>query len=163
MDPKIMAALGLTPTGDPAKDLAAALNAVQKLHNDHATALNAQKDLVPRADLQTALNAKEAAEGKLQKMEADQFAAKVSTAVNAAVSAGKVTPGTKQYHLDTIKSQEALNRFEETYGKAPAVVPDGQTAPTGAPDTAQALNAEEKAIADLFGNSADDLKKYGGK
>ena len=163
MDPKLMAALGLTPSGDPTKDLTAALNAIQKLHNDHTTALNAQKDLVPRADLQTALNAKEAAETKLKEIEAGNFKAKVETAVNAATTAGKVSPATKQYHLDTIKTAEALNRFEETYGKAPPLVPEGSTAPTGSPEEQPALNAVEKSIGDVFGNSADDFKKYGGE
>jgi phage I-like protein len=161
MDPKLMAALGLVPTGDQAKDTAAALNAIQQLQSAHATALNAQKDLVPRADLQTALNAKDALQAKIDQINADTFKAKVETAVNAAVVAGKVTPGTKQYHLDTIKTPEALNSFEATYGKAPALMPEAAAAPDGSPDEQTALNAAELEIAAVFGNTAEDLKKYG--
>lgn len=163
MDPKLMEALGLTPTGDQAKDLAAALNAIQTLKTDHATALNAQRDLVPRADLQTALNAKDALQQKLDKIESDAFDAKVESALNAAVKAGKITPATKEYHKGTIKTPEALNAFEATYGKAPAIVDGEGRAPDGSPEEKTALNAAEKQIGDAFGNSEEDLKKHGGE
>ena len=163
MDPKLMAALGLTPTGDQVSDLAAALNAIQQLKTDHSTALNAQKDLVPRADLQTALNARDDLQQKLDKIESDAFGAKVETALNAAVKAGKITPATREYHKGTIKDAEALNAFESTYGKAPAIIKEESVAPEGSPEETTALNAAEKSIGDAFGNSADDLKRYGGE
>jgi phage I-like protein len=167
MDPKVLAALGITPTGDAAKDTAAALNAIQALQTERTTALNAAQapsldKFVPRADYDTALNRATAAEGKLTKIETDGFRARVETAVNAAVKAGKVCPSTKQHHLDMIKDDTALNSFESTYGKAPALVseaPSGSDVPPENPGTA--LNSTDKTVAALMGVSEDDLKTYG--
>jgi len=168
MDQKLMEALGLTPTGDQAKDLASALNAVQTLKSEKQTALNAAQNpptdkFVPQADYQTALNRAETAEGKLQQQKEAGFKTKVETAVNHAVETGKVAPATKDYHIGSIKTEEALNAFEGTYGKAPAVVPEGTQAPTGSPESDTALNQAETEMADTFGHSAEDLKKYGGE
>lgn len=167
MNPKVLAALGITPTGDVAKDLTFALNAIQQLKDDKATALNAAQSpslekFVPRADYDTALNRATKAEEKLQQIETDGFKTKVETAVNAAVKAGKVAPATKQYHLDTIKDETALNSFESTYGKAPSVVdenPAGKDTPP--PDSSTALNETDKTVASLMGVSEEDLKEYG--
>jgi phage I-like protein len=167
MDPKVLAALGLTPVGDAAKDTAAALNAIQTLKDEKATALNAAQapsldKFVPRADYDTALNRATDAEQKLQQIETDGFRAKVETAVNAAVKAGKVSPATKQYHLDTIKDDTALNSFEATYGKAPALVDEQAAGKDGTPpDADTALNSTDKTVAGLMGVSEEDLKEYG--
>lgn len=162
MNPKLLAALGITPSGDDAKDLTFALNAIEALAADKATALNAAKTMVPKADYDTVNTALNAAKDKLKQIEEAGFAEKRATAINSAVEAGKVSPASKPYWEKTLTTAEALNSFETDFvAKAPVLTPE-QTAPTGElPNGGTALNAAEKELGDVFGNSAEDLAKYG--
>ncbi len=161
MNPKLLAALGITPSGDDAKDLTFALNAIQQLKDDKATALNAQGTLVPKAQLDEATSALNAAKTKLEQIEGAAFKAKVQAALNSASEAGKLTPAARAKWAPTLTDETALNNFSSVMEAMPVLTKD-QTAPAGdPPDGGTALNAAEKELGDVFGNSAEDLKKYG--
>ncbi|MGE4489285.1 MAG: phage protease [Kiritimatiellales bacterium] len=168
MDPKLLAALGLTLIGDPAKDLAAALNAIETLKSEKQTALNAAQTppldkFVPRADYDTAINRAETAENELTTIKENDFTARKETAVNKAVADGKIAPASKDYHLGAIKDETALNSFAVTFGDAAPVIsktPAGSDNPP--PATQTAINAATKEVAEMMGVSEEDIRTYGG-
>lgn len=158
---QLRAALAL---GDNA-DVTAALNAIQKLQSDLQTANNraatpSLDQFVPRADYDTAINRATAAEGKLQEQEKEALNAEIESAVNQAVKEGKITPATKEFYTTTCQAEGGLDQFKKFVDAAPVIAtPSGLDTkqPNGA---STALNAEEKQVAEMFGNSEEDLKKY---
>lgn len=158
----LLAKLGLPETAT----LEQALNALRQLQDDLATARNRAETpsldkFVPRADYDQALSRAANAEQTL----ADQKKAELETAINneveAAVVAGKVTPATADYHKASCRQEGGLERFREFVKAAPVIA-----APSGLdnkqPDHGpKAMNAEQAAVAAMFGNSAADLEKYG--
>ena len=137
----------------------AALARIQELTTAQ-TALNARGELVPKADLTLALNRAETAETALTGIRSAAFKEKVAAAINAAITAGKVSPASKPYWEKTVLTEEALNSFNDDFvAKAPVLTAD--QVQTEQPETGTALNAAEKAIGTVFGNSTEDLIKYG--
>jgi len=138
-----------------------ALNIIQELKTAK-TALNAQGELVPKADLTLALNRAQTAETALQAIKTAEFKAKVETAINTAVKDGKLSPATKPFWEKTLLTDEALNSFQQDYlGKAPVLTADQVALGEKAPGADTALNAAEVAIGKTFGNSEADIRKYG--
>src|SRR5690606_19872896 len=140
--------------------------AVKKLQGDLATATNnAEPSLdkyVPRADHDNVKAALNAAQEELTSIKKGQRDEKIETAINAALKAGKITPATVEYHTAQCQAEGGLERFEKFVESAPVIgdVSDLDTrTPKGGQDTA--LNAEQQRIANLFGNSAEDIAKYG--
>lgn len=82
-------------------------------------------------------------------------------AVTAACNAGKVTPATRDSMLAWAKKD--LTAFQTFVAKAPVVAPPSRVA-DGAPpaDGGGAPDEAAIAVAKMFGNSTEDLKKYGG-
>ncbi|QOX79801.1 hypothetical protein FY034_12955 [Trichlorobacter lovleyi] len=158
----LLVALGLAPTSTAEQ----ALNQVAKLNGDLATALNhaSQPPLdkfVPKADYDLALNRATTAETAL----ADQEKATLETAINAeidtALKAGKITPATKEYHIAQCRQEGGLDRFKAFCQAAPTVAADTNLDKKKAAEGETALNAEESQMAAMFGNTADDIAKYG--
>lgn len=89
----------------------------------------------------------------------DKIAEKdASDAVAAAMSAGKVTPAQKDWATDYAKRD--LEGFQVFVAKAPVVIPvtplpGMQTEPAGIVDDSTL------AVAKMFGNSKEDIEKYG--
>ncbi|MFZ5774033.1 MAG: phage protease [Thermodesulfobacteriota bacterium] len=161
---KIYAALGLTETATEAE----ALNAIGKLQGDLATAINRAETpsldkFVPRADYNTAMNRATTAEAKVKEMEATKLETAINTEIDAALKAGKITPATVDYHKASCRQEGGLDRFKEFVKAAPVIGDasglDGKEAPEGG----TAMNAEMTQVAAVFGNSAEDIKKYGGQ
>ncbi len=159
----LLAALGLAATATAEQ----AINHVTKMQGDLATALNhaSQPPLdkfVPKADYDVVLAKATNAEQKL----ADQAKATLETAINAeidtALKAGKITPATKEYHIAQCRQEGGLDRFKAFCQAAPTVAADSDLSTKKPGDAdAVALNAEEAQVAAMFGNSADDINKYG--
>lgn len=161
----LLAALGLAATATAEQ----AINHVTKMQGDLATALNhaSQPPLdkfVPKADYDAVLAKATNAEQKL----ADQEKATLETAINAeidaALKAGKITPATKDYHVAQCRQEGGLDRFKAFCQAAPTVAADtSSTLSDRRPMSGveSALNAEETQMAAMFGNSAEDIAKYG--
>lgn len=158
----LLAALGLAATATAEQ----AINHVTKMQGDLTTALNhaSQPPLdkfVPKADYDVVLAKATNAEQKL----ADQAKAALETAINAeidtALKAGKITPATKDYHIAQCRMEGGLDRFKAFCQAAPTVAADSDLDKKKPGETETALNAEEAQVAAMFGNSADDINKYG--
>ena len=158
---KLLLALGLAENATEEQ----ALNAIGSLRTDLATALNRAKtpDLqlfVPRADydqMQTrAINAEKALSDRAQA----ELEAEISREIDAALKAGKITPATKDFYLATCRQQGGLESFKKFVASAP-VIGDPSQLDRQPPEQGLALNADQTKIAQMFGNTADDLKKYG--
>lgn len=115
------------------------------------TALNARAaTLVPVTDLETALNRAKAAEDKLATLAAEQHKANVSAALNAAQTAGKVSPASRTHYEAMCSDAAGLERFKALVETLPALgaepvarkVDDGQPA-----NAANTLSPEEKEAA----------------
>lgn len=159
---KIYAALGLAETATEAD----ALNAIEKMRGDLSTATNRAESpsldkFVPRADHDAALARATNAEKKLGEMQAAQLEKEIETEVGDALKAGKITPATADYHKAQCRQEGGLDRFRDFVKAAPVVGGasglDGKSPDEGG----KAMNAEEAKVAAMFGNTADDLKKYG--
>lgn len=156
----VLAALGLPEDATEAT----AVNAVKELNTKLATAMNAQPSLekfVPRADYDQALTRATNAEQGLAEIRKEQLDAQITTAIDAALAAGKITPATVDYHRAQCSQQGGLERFAAFVAAAPALGEpsglDGKEAPAGA----KALNAEQRQVMEMFGNTPEDIAKYG--
>lgn len=155
VDPTILEALGLKPTADAA----AAVLAINSLREERQTAMNsanAQPDpdkFVPIADHQLALNRI----AEFETGEKERQDAAITTAVDAAIAAGKIAPSSKDFHLAACRAEGGLERFQAFIGTAPVIAArtglDGKS-PGGAK---VALNAEELAVCRQFGMSTEDF------
>ena len=165
---KLLAALGLNKDATEEQ----ALNAVEKLKGEKDTALNQAKaaegqmpsldKFVPRADYDVAMNRATAAEKALAETKAAELEKEIETAVNSAIEGGKIAPASKDFYLDTCRAAGGLDRFREFIKVAPDVAGDsGLEGKKPDENTGTAMNSEEQQIAAMFGNSADDIQKYG--
>ncbi|WP_028294280.1 phage protease [Oceanobacter kriegii] len=143
-----------------------ALNHAKQLNTDLATARNAQQpslsQYVPRADYDQVLNRATNAEQQLAdnaKAERDQA---IQAEVNDAIEAGKIAPASKDFYVRACNHEGGLDEFRKFIDGAPVIAGASGLDTKKPADTSTALNAEEQKIAELFGNSADDLQKYGG-
>jgi phage I-like protein len=137
-----------------------ALNAVQVLKTAQ-TALNAQGEMVPKQQLLDATTALNTAQAELKTLKEAGFKEKVAAALNTAQTAGKLTPAARAKWEEMIKDDAALNHFRSVMDASPVLTKD-QAQPAGdPPGSATAINAAEKALGEVFGNSEEDLKKYG--
>ena len=172
---KILGALGLA--GDATVEQA--VTAIDTLKQDRDSAEEragnsaespSLEKFVPRADYDAAVElAKEKAanaEAKLAEHEARSLEKEIDAEIAKALKAGKITPATADYHRAQCRvdgeGKSGLERFKEYVEAVPEVAGDsgldGKQPEGGA---AKALNAGEARIAAMFGNSAEDLKKYG--
>ena len=162
----ILAALGLPETADGA----AALNAIQQLKTDKATAMNRADNppldkFVPRSDYDTALNRANTAETALATEKAKQQDVAIETAINAALTAGKITPATVDYHKAQCRTEGGLERFTDFVAALPAN-PAATASGLNSQQPGQlatALNAEELYTCEQLELShADFIKAKGG-
>lgn len=160
----LLAALGLASTAS----FEDALNHITKIKGDLTVALNAANSppldkFIPKADYDLALNRATEAEGKLAAQAQEALETAINTEIDAALKAGKITPATKEYHVAQCRQEGGLERFKSFVAAAPAVAVDTglDGKQPGGHDTA--LNAEAAQVAAMFGNTAEDLKKYGAR
>lgn len=159
---ELLAMLGL-PKGTTFE---AALAHIGKLKGDLVTATNAAASpsldkFVPRADYDAALARATNAETSLADLNRKAKEKDITAAIDKALAEGKITPATVEYHKAQCALDGGLERFAE-YCKAAPVIGDPSRMDGKRPeDQGAALNAEEKRIAEMFGNSVEDLQKYG--
>lgn len=158
MDKELLEALGLADGATTADAVAA----IATLKADTQTALNRAGTpdpalFVPKADFDLATNRIAALEaGNKARVEAEIIAE-----VDAAITAGKVAPSSRDYHLATCRAEGGLELFRAMVAAAPVL-----TAPSGlggkAPgQRAGAYTEEELAICRQMGMDPKDV--YGAK
>ncbi|MDH3998236.1 MAG: phage protease [Desulfuromonadales bacterium] len=141
-----------------------ALQAIEALQADLQTANNRAETpsldkFVPRADYDAALARAANAEQALDGRDSAEVESAILVEIDAALKAGKIVPATRAYYSAMCHQQGGLAQFKAFVAAAPVV---GDAAQFDRDQlTGHALNAEQEQIADLFGNSAEDLVTYG--
>ena len=79
-------------------------------------------DMVPKADLELALNRAETAEQKLADNAQAELNAQATAAVDAAIEAKTIAPASREYHLNNMKTAEDIDAFKKTYDGADPIV-----------------------------------------
>ncbi len=159
----LLVALGLAPNATADQ----ALNQVTKLSGDLATALNRAEQpsldkFVPKADYDAVVAKATNAETKLAEVQGHIQETAINAEIDAALKAGKITPATVEYHKAQCRQEGGLDRFKAFCQAAPTVAADaGLDGKKPGDAEAAALNAEEAKVAAMFGNSAEDITKYG--
>ena len=155
VDEAIRTALGLPEQATPAQ----AVTAINSLRSAATPALD---KFVPRADYDTAINRAQTAETTLRERDQATKQAAIDAAIDGALKTGKITPATVEYHKASCAAEGGLERFNAFVAAAPAVGDEsgltGRAVPGNDP---KALNAATKTIAAMFGNSAEDIAKFG--
>lgn len=162
----VLASLELPASADESALLAAVAN----LKTDLASAKNRAETpplekFVPRGDYDAALQRATNAEQKLAAIETERRDARITDLIDKALNARKISPATKDYHIASCKTDGGIARFEAFLEKTPALLGndsglDHKKPPDSA--TSAAMNAEMQQVSAMFGNSADDLRKFGG-
>lgn len=138
--------------GDPAPAPARAAEA----------AAPALSQFVPRADYDQAVARAAEAERRLSERARADREAEIESAVRSALEAGKIAPGSADYHRKACAAEGGLENFRAFVSGAPELAGpsglDGRPPDAGAP----ALSAEGAQVAAMFGNSPEDLRKFGG-
>jgi len=160
---KVYAKLGLAETASEDDACVAIANLQQGLATANNRAESPSLDkFVPRADYDQALNRATSAETALATQKQADLETAINAEIDAALKAGKITPATSDYHKASCRQEGGLERFKEYVKVSPTLGADsgldGKDTPAA---QGTALNADQAKIASLFGNTADDLKKYG--
>ncbi|KTT63653.1 hypothetical protein NS383_18980 [Pseudomonas oryzihabitans] len=148
----LCAVLGLpeTATEDQAVTAATQLKVTATAKNSEQQPSNLER-YVPRADYD-ALSARAAnAEQALANHQKAQHAATVDAEIQTALTAGKITPATVDYHRAACSEQGGLDRFRQFVAAAPAVGDPSGLENRKPNITATALNAEQQAVCTQFG------------
>lgn len=150
MDQSVLEALGLQH-GATAADAVVAINNLRAARD---TALNAARmpdpaQFVPRADHDLALN-------RIRTFEAGEAAtreAAIVAAVDAAVTAGRIAPVSRDYHLAACRQEGGLDRFAAMVASAPVIAPPSGLDGQAPGNTTGPLSSEELAICRMFGTT----------
>lgn len=138
---------------------------IGSLKSELATATNRAENpslekFVPRADYDAALGKATNAEQQLAAIKTEQLETAVNSAIDQALKDGKITPATAEYHKAQCRQEGGLERFKTYCAATPSLGGDSGLGSKEQEGT-KALNAEQEKIAGMFGNSAEDLAKYG--
>ncbi len=158
----LLAALALPETATEAEALAK-INTIQ---TDLASARNRAENpslekFVPRGDFDAALEKAANAERELATIKKEGLDAAINQAIDGALKEGKITPATAEYHRAQCSQEGGLDRFKAYCAAAPVIGGDSGLDKKNPDKESKALNAEQQQIATMFGNSAEDLDKYG--
>lgn len=160
--------VALDLSGEPDEDQC--LNAVRALKADLVTARNRAETppldkFIPRADYDAALQRASNAEQKLKALETEKRDAEIGQLIEQALKDAKITPASKDYHAAMCRTEGGIEAFKDFLNKTPALLGQESGLDKKKPEgtgVGAALNAEMQKVAAMFGNSADDLRKYGG-
>lgn len=137
-----------------------AVTALETLTKKPADDVDLNK-FVPRPDYDKALNRAGAAEAKLKDIQDAERETKITSAVDEAQAAGKIAPASRDFYLAMCRKEGGLEDFQKFVETAPKLIADPEM-PAKPGDTGKALNAEQQHMADVFGNTPEDLAKYAG-
>ena len=160
MDTKtIMQALGLSEDASEEQ----AVTAINALKQERDTAKNHAESpsldkFVPRAEHDQVLARAANAEAQVAQQEETARNAEIDAEITKALEAGKITPATKEYHVEQCKAEGGLERFRKYVEAAPEIARNTERSVAAGPGTA--LTGDAAKIAGMFGHTAEELKKY---
>ena len=156
----LLAALELPETATQGQVLAV----ISTLRDNLATANNRAENpsltkFVPRSDYDAALARAANAEQSLAAIQEEKLEGEIETAINAALTAGKITPATAEYHKAQCRQEGGLQRFADFCKAAPAIGDPSGLDRKKPPESDQALNSDERAICDRLGVTEEEYRK----
>lgn len=155
---EIAKTLGLPETATEAEIVAA----IKGREENTPGRLGDQVDMVPKGDLDAALQRAVTAEQKLQDTEKETLAAEAKSVVAEGVKSGVIAPANEQFWLGLCADREGLNRVREHLKSAPKIVSDAPAAPAGDPPKGgETETDEEREVMASMG--FDDDRKDGQK
>ena len=163
---KVLAALGLTEgtTEETALARIDSLKGELATARENGSRLPDPAKFVPRADHELALARAQKAEGKLSEIEKAARDKEIGDLVGSAIQAGKVAPASKDHYLALCRQEGGLDQFRKLVETLPVIGKPSNLDERPAPGSeGLALTSEEQKISKMFGNSAEDLKKYAGE
>lgn len=116
-------------------------------------------EFVPAADHKLALERAQAAEASLAEVQKQQADAEIEEALNAAITSGKISPATKEYHRASCSQEGGLERFKGFVVAAPTIAADDinlNAAPAGGTPT---LSESDKAVCQMMGLDESEFSK----
>lgn len=154
MDKTVLEALGLPGTAS----VVDVVTAINSLKSEKTVALNAAQHpdpekFVPKADHQLALNRITEFE-TADKARADKEA---EGAVDAAITAGKIAPASRDYHLATCRAEGGLDRFRAFVETQPVIAAPSNLDKKDPAALPGKLNAEELAVCRQLGMSPEEF------
>lgn len=155
MDKDVLEALGLNSDATPAQ----AVTAITALKAAETTAMNRAQTpdpalFVPRADFELALNRA----SQFETAEAEREELAINTALDDAVTAGKIAPASRDYHLASCQAEGGLARFQSMIAASP-VIAGGSGLDGKDPDETKTtkLTGDELAVCTALGMSEADF------
>lgn len=162
----IRKSLGLSETANDAD----AVVVIEQLKSDKQVALNAQNTpdptkFVPRADYEMVVGQRDQAQVALNTQQKKDKEKEITELVDKAIADKKVAPTSREYHIATCQQEGGVDRFKQLMSVTAPVLTDTGLDMKDPKDggAALALNAEQQGIAAIFGNSAEDIAKYGSR
>lgn len=116
---------------------------------------------VPRADFDGLMTRCNNAEQAIKDRDAEQLKKEANIEIEAALTGRKIVPATREYYEKQCNTQEGLASFRAFVKSSPVIAADSNLDTKDPAAGNVQLNAEAKAMADIFGNSKEDLEKYG--
>lgn len=158
----LLAALGLAESASESDALAK----IATMKSELATATNRAENpslekFVPRADYDAALAKAHNAEQQIAAIKGEQLETAINSAIEQALQDGKITPATADYHKAQCRQEGGLTRFAAYCAAAPVIGGDSGLDQKSQNGQGKALNAEQQKVAEMFGNTAEELAKYG--
>jgi phage I-like protein len=142
-----------------------AVVAIGNLKQERQVALNAQasnlEKFVPRADYDQVITERNQLRTELNSDRTARRDEEIKTLVDQAVEQKKISPATREYHVANCQQEGGIDRFKQFLASTPALLTDSGLDGKKPGDGAVALNSEQSAIAAMFGNSVEDVEKYG--
>lgn len=146
----LLTLFGLTETATEDQVIAAATSLKQT-----AQAANAEKSditrFMPRADYDLVVVRATNAEQQLATLKKVEHDKAVDAEIQGALTAGKITPATADYHRAACSEQGGLERFREFVKSAPTVADQSGLSGRQPEIIATALNAEQRAVCAQLG------------
>jgi phage I-like protein len=154
MDKAVLEALGLNSDAAAANVVAA----IGLLKTAEATALNRAENpdntkFVPRADHELALNRVRGFEDADKTRETTA----ITSAVEAAITAGKIAPSSRDYHIAACQAQDGLKNFTAMVAASPGIAANSALDDKMPGTATPALTAEEIATCSALGMSREDF------
>lgn len=146
-----------------------AVTAIQALENKARAANTLQEhptpDLtkfVPRADYDQLKERAANAEQKLKTLQQEQSDAAMDELINQGVKDGKIAPSSVEFFKASCRQEDGLEKLRKYLESAPKLVSDSGLDDKNPDDASRSMNTETTQVSRMFGNSVEDLKKYGG-
>lgn len=115
---------------------------------------------VPRVDYEAARNRADELQKEIDEGRANQLAADIDAAIDAAKKAGKITPASEEFYRASCAQDGGLDRFNKFVAETAPVIANPEIPKTPADNPYVALSDEELAVCRATGQSPEDMMAF---